>query len=213
MPDTHYAKASMRRRLREQRRSIDPAQQSRAAASLPEQVQRLPQWSEARRIALYLCTDGEIDPAPLASLARNQGKTVFLPAIASPINASPDNTLSDNTPPNNTPQDHMAFAHWREGDTLVENHFAILEPPDDAPRCNPAEIDIVFLPLVAWDRRGGRLGMGGGFYDRALATTRDVLFVGLAHGLQEVSEVPVEPTDVRLHYVATGSALIKCLGK
>jgi 5-formyltetrahydrofolate cyclo-ligase len=69
------------------------------------------------------------------------------------------------------------------------------------------------MPLVGWDRQGGRLGMGGGFYDRALAGIKGPLLVGLAHAVQEVPQVPIDDWDVPLDFVVTESALHQCRGK
>ena len=92
----------------------------------------------------------------------------------------------------------------------MENRYGIPEPPADVPRSNPGELDIIFLPLVAWDRRGSRLGMGGGIYDRTLEGVRGPLLVGLAHSLQELDHIPAEPWDIRLHFIASDKALHRC---
>ena len=75
-----------------------------------------------------------------------------------------------------------------------------------SPRSQSA-LDIVFLPVVGWDRRGGRLGMGGGYYDRTLANISGPLLVGLAHDGQQVDDIPRESWDVALDYVATDTDL------
>ena len=69
---------------------------------------------------------------------------------------------------------------------------------------------LFFSPLVGWDRHGGRLGMGGGFYDRALSNISDPVLVGLAHENQRVDEVPSERWDITLDYVATDAGLYHC---
>jgi 5-formyltetrahydrofolate cyclo-ligase len=77
-------------------------------------------------------------------------------------------------------------------------------------RCPVAELDIIFLPLVGWDRSGGRLGMGGGFYDRTLAKLSGPVLVGLSHAEQEVAEVPREEWDVPLQFVVTDTEMVRC---
>jgi 5-formyltetrahydrofolate cyclo-ligase len=190
MPDLSLDKARLRRLLRERRRALTPGQQSAAARSIAARVAALPSWRQARRIALYLPADGEIDTAPIATAARRDGKGLFLPVIRD--------------------DDSLAFAGWEENTPLAPNRFGIPEPPADAAHCDPDELDMICLPLVGWDRAGGRLGMGGGFYDRTLAGVAGVLLVGLAHACQEVETLPLQAWDVRLDYVATDDALHDC---
>lgn len=191
MPDRTPGKAQLREELRRRRRDLSRAAQIAAAESATRHIAKLPHWPVARRVALYLANDGEIDTLPLSSLCRNAGKQVFLPVIDA--------------------QNSLAFVEWADGAELVANRYGIPEPSTAAPPCATAELDIIFLPLVAWDRRGGRLGMGGGFYDRALAAgpTAAVL-VGLAHTLQEVNRVPADEWDIPLDFVVTESFLHKC---
>ena len=72
---------------------------------------------------------------------------------------------------------------------------------------------MIFLPVVGWDSHGGRLGMGGGYYDRALAGIVGPVLVGLAYGSQQVEQIPRESWDIVLDYVATDAGLIRCKGR
>lgn len=189
---TRYSpsKTELRSTLRQRRRRLDEEQQQAAARSLCHHVEMLPAWPAARCVALYLAADGEIATEFIGSRARTLGKTVFLPVIG-----------SDNT---------MEFAEWTKSCQLATNRYGIPEPPRDAARCPAAELDIIFLPLVGWDRCGGRLGMGGGFYDRTLAGLSGPVLAGLGHTQQEVPEVPREAWDVPLHFVVTDTELVRC---
>ncbi|GAB5453146.1 MAG: 5-formyltetrahydrofolate cyclo-ligase [Halioglobus sp.] len=180
----------MRSELRALRRALGGEQQLHAAQSLIKYVQSLPHWQSSHSVALYCSADGEIDPLPLAQAARAAGKQLLLPVI--------------------TTAGSLEFAHWNEAIDLQPNRFGIAEPAADAERTPTDDIDIIFLPLVAWDRDGGRLGMGGGYYDRTLEDVSGPLLVGLAHALQEVDAVPCERTDVRLDFVASDKALVNC---
>jgi 5-formyltetrahydrofolate cyclo-ligase len=189
MSDAHRIKTQLRSALQQRRRTLSPSAQLAAAQALTNSVVDLPHWERAQRIALYLAADGEIDTRPLEKIARDQGKQLFLPVINS------DNSLS--------------FAHWHVEDMLRNNRYNIPEPPITATRCALAKLDIIFLPLVGWDLCGGRLGMGGGFYDRTLADIVGPLLVGLAHDNQQVEEVPQESWDIALDYIATDAALYR----
>lgn len=187
MTDTSLSKAGLRIALRQRRNALTPSEQLAAAHSLIQNVTRLPTWKNAQRIAVYLAADGEIDARHVALLAREQGKQVFLPVI--------------------TQHNLLSFARWETDELLAPNLFGIPEPTATAARCPAADLDIVFLPLVAWDLRGGRLGMGGGFYDRALSGVAGPLLVGLAHDCQQTDAVPRDPWDIALDFVATDVAL------
>lgn len=111
----------------------------------------------------------------------------------------------------------LRFAPWRSGDALVQNRFGIPEPDLAAESLlAPQDIDVVLLPLLAFNRDGVRLGMGGGFYDRSFAflhaTPRAAkpLLVGVAYAFQEEATLQAEPWDVDLDYVATEAGLIRC---
>lgn len=187
--DHETRKAALRSELRQRRASLCASEQQSAADAAAAFVTRLPGWRDARNVALYFAANGELDPAPIATMARRDGKSLFLPVITT------DNTL--------------AFHHWPENAPLASNRFGIPEPAgNDA--ISAGDLDIVFLPLVGWDGRGGRLGMGGGFYDRSLDGVEGPAFVGLAHECQRVATIPMQDWDVRLHFVITERALHTC---
>jgi 5-formyltetrahydrofolate cyclo-ligase len=93
----------------------------------------------------------------------------------------------------------LSFRAWREGDVLVDNHHRIPEPRAEAKMVTP---DVVLVPLLAFDAHGHRLGYGGGYYDRTLATLR-VIAIGVAYAGQEVERLPREAHDRPLDMVVT----------
>jgi 5-formyltetrahydrofolate cyclo-ligase len=193
MPDTPSRKSALRSALRQRRNSLSPDQQADAAQALSQSVLGLSHWAAALRIALYLASDGEIGTSVLANIARSEGKQLFLPVLTS--------------------DSGLAFARWETDMTLCVNRYNIPEPPVGAERCPAAELDMIFLPVVGWDMHGGRLGMGGGYYDRALADIVGPVLVGLAHAGQQVEQIPRESWDIVLDYVATDAGLIRCKGR
>ena len=98
---------------------------------------------------------------------------------------------------------------------LISNRFNIIEPLAIGMPANIRHFDLILVPLVAFDRNGNRLGMGGGFYDRALAfknhnsSLRRPRLIGVAHHFQEVDEINPQPWDVRLDAILTDRELIK----
>ncbi|MFL7794941.1 MAG: 5-formyltetrahydrofolate cyclo-ligase [Anaerolineae bacterium] len=99
--------------------------------------------------------------------------------------------------------------HPYDPSRLVRHRFGMLEPAADLPVVDPTEIDVVLVPGLAFDRRGGRLGFGGGYYDRFLPTT-PAQRVGIAFGKCLADEIPCGAHDQRMDWVATPSQMIKC---
>jgi 5-formyltetrahydrofolate cyclo-ligase len=128
----------------------------------------------------YMPMRTEIDPVP--AMAAHQG-LVGVPVILGKGQA-------------------LRFREWSPGCRMVEGSFKALIPEDGA----WVEPEVLIVPMLAWDRRGYRLGYGGGFYDRTLAGLRmrgRVLAVGFAYSAQEVAEVPIDAFDQRLDAVVT----------
>lgn len=184
-PPSAPDKRQLRKQLRVRRRQLPAARQRHAAALLVQTAATLPWFIRARRIAFYLAADGEIDPRPLLEHALRAGKRVFLPRLHGA---------------------HLEFAEYTLHMPMRPNRFGIAEPIGRAP-LGPAELDAICLPLVGFDNRGGRLGMGGGFYDRTLARraagTARPLLIGLAHSFQQLERVPCDPWDIPLSGVLT----------
>lgn len=184
---------AVRRLMRAHRRALSRPRQAAAARRLAAAVAGSALFRTSRHIAFYVAADGEIDPSPVCRLARTLGKSVYLPRLH-PLH-----------------RQRMDFAAYRPGDPLRRNRYGIPEPRRNARLLPSWRLDLVLLPLVAFDARGNRLGMGGGFYDRTFARDSRKLrgrlpaLAGLAHGLQEVACLPARPWDVRLDAVFSDS--------
>jgi 5-formyltetrahydrofolate cyclo-ligase len=104
----------------------------------------------------------------------------------------------------------LTFRRWREGDPMVEGPMRIPEP---SPRLQQVQPDLMFVPAAGFDRRGYRVGYGGGFYDvtlAALRAQRALLTVGIAFACQEVERIPEEEHDQALDFILTENELIDC---
>ena len=177
----------LRRMLRKARRALTPSEQRQAAHGLYRQLAQHPLFRRAKHISLYLPTDGEIDPRLLLRAAQRRGKVTYLPVLSA------------------WPRTKMVFQRVKPGETLLPNRFRILEPRVNARRQRKVwALDLVLLPLVGFDDTGGRLGMGGGFYDRSLAylarrkSWRKPALLGLAHECQKVDRLAQASWDVPL---------------
>ncbi len=193
IPSTQISlqRQSIRNHVRTQRRQLTFQQQTLAASSLTRRLLADPRIAAANHLALFLSFDGELDTRPLIEAFWQLGKQVYLPLLH-PFSPG-----------------HLLFQRYDTDTPLVKNRLRIDEPKLDATRLLPiARLDIMFTPLVAFDARGQRLGMGGGFYDRTLRHwRRDAGFypIGLAHDCQQVPTVPEEPWDVPLPEIVTPS--------
>ena len=181
------SRPQLRRMLRNARRALTPSEQRQAAHGLYRQLAQHPLFRRAKHISLYLPTDGEIDPRLLLRAAQRRGKATYLPVISA------------------WPRTKMVFQRVKPGEKLLPNRFRILEPRVNAKRQRKVwALDLVLLPLVGFDDAGGRLGMGGGFYDRSLAylarrqSWRKPTLLGLAHECQKVDRLAQASWDVPL---------------
>ena len=189
---TAQLKQQLRRQLRARRRALSPYQQRLAAERLTRQLVRLPGYSRVRSIALYWATDGEIDLHALMRRLQRDGKKVYLPVLQPRKIA-------------------LWFRPWRTNSAMLANRFGIPEPTAGR-RQPPWALDWVLLPLVGFDEAGGRLGMGGGFYDRTFAARgrwpRQPRLIGVAHQCQQVDRIPLESWDIPLAAVVTDQQVL-----
>ncbi len=189
MPDTTPSKDELRRSLRRRRADIAPSLRVEAAHAAAEHLGSLPHWEACQQLGLYYPGAEEFDCMPLAELARSRGAELYLPVIGEDM--------------------ALTFAHWAAGARLQSNRYGITEPDPTAARIELSDLDLVIVPLVGWDRQGGRLGMGGGFYDRTLSAGPRPPVIGLAYAAQEVEVVPMASWDIPLDYVLTERELVR----
>ncbi|MFD1090744.1 5-formyltetrahydrofolate cyclo-ligase [Providencia vermicola] len=178
----------IRQTIRQARRQLTLEQQKIAAEHAKLNALQHPKIALAKNIALFLSFDGEINTQPLIDALWQQNKQVYLPVLH-PFSAH-----------------HLLFLHYRPDSQLVKNRFNIAEPPLDVRDVLPPEqLDVMLIPLVAFDSQGQRLGMGGGFYDRTLANWQKSGFypIGLAHDCQHVEQLPVAHWDIPLPEIIT----------
>ena len=185
-------KANLRRVIRARRLTISATAARRAANQAIHRLWDLPVMARAARIAVYLPMRGELDCTAVATQAWARGRSVFLPVVT---------------------RDLLRFAAFAPDTDLVLNRFGIPEPVAAPQTWRTArELDVIVAPLVAFDVRGRRLGMGGGYYDRTLAFLRQRQqarrphFIGLAYELQKLATLPTAAWDVQLDAVLTESA-------
>jgi len=191
---------NLRKELRERRRQLTRPEQDQAARALLRNLRSHPVFLKSQRIALYMAEDGEINPILLLQVAEKMGKKCYLP-ILHPLKKK-----------------HLLFGRYRPGDLLLKNYFGLREPPPFKNCIKPWALDLVLMPLVGFDRKGNRLGMGGGFYDCTFSFKQRInphgglsthpTLIGLAHRCQEVELLQRENWDIPLDWVITDKEVI-----
>jgi 5-formyltetrahydrofolate cyclo-ligase len=172
-----FEKRELRSAARARRKALaeaDPTAAERAA----EHAQALPQGTV---VALYRAMGSELDTGALASALEAAGRRLCLPVV-----------LERDAP--------MVFRGWSPGEPLETD---VAGCPAPLPLAEVMEPDLIIAPLLAFDASGGRLGQGGGFYDRTFAARPEVIRVGLAYAGQAVEALSLEAHDMRLHGVLT----------
>jgi len=184
-------KTALRVRMRGLRRRLAnevPDAAERAVRRLP-----LSRFSRFRIVSAYRPQGSELDPMPLLQAILDIDPGFAQAALPVAVDR----------------QAPLSFRLWRAQDALAPDAVGIPSPPPSAPEVAP---NLVIAPLLAFDRRGGRLGQGAGHYDRTLANLRrerPVFVLGLAYAGQEVEAVPAEEHDQRLDAILTETAFIE----
>jgi 5-formyltetrahydrofolate cyclo-ligase len=186
------ARSEQRKKLRARRRALTESERLERSAALSRRLVQQPLFRNSTRIAAYLPADGEVDTRLLIELAWRMGKQVYLPVLVPFLH------------------NRLWFARYEPDTRLVKNRFEIGEPEIvHRQRISSQALDLVLAPLVGFDKRGNRLGMGGGFYDRSFdflnrrTHWRKPCLVGLAFEFQQLPQLPAQPWDVPLTAVAT----------
>ena len=185
-------RVQLRRVMRRQRRALTPADRARCVVRLTRRMQGFRPFRNSQRVAVYLPNDGEMDLTLLIGCATRAGKCCYLPVLC-PLGSR-----------------HLWFSPYRPGDSLRPNRLRILEPVHPTSRRVRARaLDLILVPLVAFDEAGNRLGMGGGYYDRSLAFLthrcywRKPRIVGVAYDFQRVPVLTPRSWDIPLDAVVT----------
>jgi 5-formyltetrahydrofolate cyclo-ligase len=183
-PEMHELKSSLRQEVLLRLAGLSVAQRAAGSARACAWLEQHAPWQQARSVLLYAPMPEELDVWPLVVQGLAAGKAVALPRF--------------------DPASKQYFAHRIEdlARDIRSGHFGIREPGDHCSAVELGGVDLVLVPGVAFDLRGGRLGRGRGYYDRLLTQVRGAT-CGVAFVEQIVPEVPMGPRDVRLQFVLT----------
>lgn len=179
------SKSDLRKTIRTQRKQLSSGVIASASQIISEKISQQPAFLKAKKIALYISHENEVDISVIINRARELNKTVYLPVISD--------------------KNELEFYLINSNTKYVKNKFGIDEPviANQSP-VSPAELDLMLIPLVAFDTKGNRLGRGAGYYDRALQCTKNnsrPVLIGVAYAFQRVDQIIPEEWDVKMDYV------------
>ncbi len=189
-----------RRRLRALRRDLSDEDRESAGHAIRRELLGLRVWQPGRRVAVFLGMPDEVDLRPCFAEAWRRGVQLYMPRILSLRRGA------------------MAFVPYDRGARLEPNWFGIDEPVVPiGRRVSALQLDTILVPLVGFDARCHRLGMGAGFYDRALQRRRDrsqpfrrPRLIGVAYSVQQLERIEPAPWDVSLDMVVTERGVVRC---
>lgn len=179
----HLTKNEIRQECLAFRKTLPPDYISQSSSKIIEQITKIQVYNTAQHIGWYLSVQGEIDLAPLCRSALQEGKSCYVPTIQA------DKTLR--------------FLPYTARAKMIPSRYGILEPdltPDNA--ITASSLDLIFLPVVAFDATLTRLGMGGGFYDKTLQD-HHVPCIGVAYEWQKHPALPYDPWDIKPDLIVT----------
>jgi len=186
MPD-HF-KSAIRDSIKQVRAKISVTYRFKSSNQICARIRSLETYRQAKKIALYCAINGEIDLASLWDSAPLQGKACYFPVL------NEDKTLSFLPAMPNTP--------------FKKNRYGIPEPDVSLDLAIPVqELDLIIMPLVAFDLRCTRLGMGAGYYDRTLANVKSANLYGVGYQFQRVDFIEAKQWDVPLDAIITQKAI------
>ncbi len=187
----------IRKKIRQQRNSLTSEQRLQASISISENIVSSPLFMRAKHIAVYLSHDGEIDISSIFQTAWQRGKHCYLPVLR----------------PHGK---KLSFAPYTPESIMRNNRYGIAEPVvSKRALLTPQQLNLVLAPLVAFDKNGNRIGMGGGYYDRSFAFLRrqqhykQVKLCGTGFSFQQIEDIEKQDWDVPLCGAFTDEGFMK----
>jgi 5-formyltetrahydrofolate cyclo-ligase len=180
--DLKSEKRTLRRHILAQRDGLNAETLGRRSAAIRQALEKVEAYQTAHTVHLFVPFGSEVDTRPILEDLWAREVRAVLPRVA-----------------RGRQLEHLAVSSW---DELEPGAYSIPEPVSRCRAVDPSGVDLILVPGVAFDRKGGRLGYGGGYYDRFLEAC-PAPRVALAFDLQMVDEVPREPHDLLVHEILT----------
>ena len=221
-------KADIRKEILLKRNNLDAKFQTEASQNICERLLNLAEFKNAENIAFYIANKGEVDPfyllppsvasrqlPPQAGGANGEGVAAESSHSQAGVTKKYYLPILDPEKPN-----HLLFQSYNPNEMLTPNRYGIPEPKLDPKKLiNPRDLDCVLTPLVGFDKKGNRLGMGVGYYDRSFSFLQNKkrpgkpILIGLAYSFQEISVWRPDNWDIALDIVITEKEALRVQGK
>ncbi len=186
--DCNHNKAALRRLFDQKRKALSLEAQKQKSRQLLQWLPQIPAFVTAKHIAMYWPMGAELSPLPLLTQAQHQNKHCYLPVLR------PGSEV-------------LTFVAYQAMDPLMKHPLGFLEPAlSEKPILAAKDLDLIILPLLAFDDYGQRLGRGAGHYDRTLheiSDSKKPYLLGLGYACQHIDRLPTDPWDYRVDGVLT----------
>ena len=180
-------KNRVRQLMREKREALTPAERREKSEAICRHVLGFVRNGDT--VMAYSAKELEANTRPIISTLLERGNPVVVPII---VKADVSLRLS----------------YIRTLSVLVPSTFGVLEPIGNEIPANPKDIKTILLPMLGFDRKGGRLGYGAGYYDRFLAANPQIRKIGIAFACQEAERVPVDTNDIHMNCIITEEGIV-----
>jgi 5-formyltetrahydrofolate cyclo-ligase len=182
-------KQQLREQAKQSRAAIPEGEASQKTRAIRERLGDL--LDGHTEIMIYVSKDPEVETQGIIADLLAAGKRVIVPIIER-------ETCT------------LRLSYLNDLSVLVPSTFSVPEPIGHEIPARPADVEVVVVPMLAYDQNGNRLGYGAGYYDRFLERYPHPVKIGIAYACQEVAHLPAEPNDVTMDYIVTETAVIEC---
>lgn len=177
----------MRKNILNLRKQLSEPLATKASQAVTTAILELDAYKKAKKIAIYMAINHEVNLKNLWFHATQQQKTCYFPKVSN---------------------DYLHFLPGESLEQFTPNKWGILEPRAGIEQAiDINELDIIFLPLVAFDCTGSRIGMGKGYYDKTLQKSHNPILIGAAYEFQKVKKINAETWDIKLDIIVSESAI------
>ena len=192
--DVFNEKKALRKEILTRRKNIDAAEKGEMDKKILDRFFESKYYKEAKNIFIYISYDSEINTREIINKAFKDGKKIYVPRTEFETRL-------------------MDAVEITSFDNLIKSSYGILEPSKEVLQINPNELDLIVVPGVAFDRNGGRMGYGAGFYDRYFKkinkdNIKRIVKLALAYDFQVLEKVPMSVQDVPVDFIITEKEFI-----
>ena len=181
------AKNRIRQILRQRKESLTPEERLKKSTRICRYLLDL--ISDGETVMVYTSKEKEVNTVPLITTLLKRGNPIVVPIIVK-------EDIS------------LRLSYLRDRAVLVPSTFGVPEPIGSEIPADPDDIDMIVLPMLGFDRKGGRIGYGAGYYDRFLERNKRLKKIGIAYACQEVEHLPVDENDIRMDYIITENGIV-----